>query len=181
MKRTSVTTLFFMAFTMLFAINLNAQQFSELDKSPMDAAAFPASYKESNKKIKIVYSRPSLRGRSLEKLTPMGKVWRTGANEAAELTVYEPMVLGGTKIPVGTYTFYLIPGEEQWTAVVNRALNVWGSYFYDESQDVARLKVPVQVSKGSIENFSIAFDESENSIDMYVGWGNLLLTIPFQN
>ncbi|GAL66534.1 hypothetical protein JCM19301_3012 [Jejuia pallidilutea] len=46
-------------------MNMNAQKFSELDKSPMDAAAFPRDYKVSDKLIKIVYSRPMLKGREL--------------------------------------------------------------------------------------------------------------------
>ena len=82
---------------MLLADNqINAQQFKGLDKSPMDAAAFPADYRESNKLIKIVYSRPQLKNRSLEQLAPEGKVWRTGANEAAELTLFVDMNLGGS-------------------------------------------------------------------------------------
>jgi hypothetical protein len=34
----------------------------------------------------VTYSRPLLNGRSLGELAPDGKVWRTGANEATEIT-----------------------------------------------------------------------------------------------
>ncbi len=163
----------------MLSLSVNAQEFSDLDKSPMDAASYPSSYKESDKLIKIVYSRPQLKGRSLDKLAPKGKVWRTGANEAAELTLYKDMKLGGTNVKAGTYTFYVIPGEKEWTAIINTDLNVWGSYFYNKDKDVARISVPVTVDKTSLEAFSIAFTETNNGMDMHLGWGNTRIAVPF--
>ena len=164
---------------LLVVCQLNAQQFKGLDKSPMDAAAFPADYRESNKLIKIVYSRPQLKNRSLDQLAPQGKVWRTGANEAAELTLYVDMNLGGTKVPAGTYTFYIIPNKDSWTAIINTDLNVWGSYFYKEDNDVARFEVPVMTGETPLEAFSIAFEESANGVDMFIGWDTTLVKVPF--
>ena len=82
-------TLAIMAFAMIFTTNTIAQDFGWLDKSPMDAAAYPSSYKVSEKAVRIIYSRPQLKGRSLAELAPAGKVWRTGANEAPEITFYK--------------------------------------------------------------------------------------------
>jgi hypothetical protein len=158
---------------------LNAQEFSPLDKSPMDAASFPTSYQEANKLIKIVYSRPQLKGRAVSDLAPEGKVWRTGANEAAELTLYVDMMFGGTKVPAGTYTFYVIPGEKNWTAIISKDLNVWGSYFYKQENDVARMDVPVMKGNESLEAFSIAFDKSDLGVDMFLGWGVTRVKVPF--
>lgn len=180
MKTKSIITTMAMAFAMLIALNMNAQEFAGLDKSPLDAASFPTSYKESNKLIKIVYSRPQLKGRSLEKLAPYGEVWRTGANEAAELTLYTPMKFGKTTVPAGTYTFYVIPGKKEWTAIISKDLNVWGSYFYKEENDVARLKVPVSEGKESLEAFSIAFEEAKDGVHMHLGWGTTRVAIPFK-
>ncbi|WP_034044328.1 DUF2911 domain-containing protein [Wocania ichthyoenteri] len=179
MKKLSCITTIAFAFIMLLATNVNAQEFPKMDKSPMDAAAYPASYKESNKLIKIIYSRPQLKGRDLETLAPNGKVWRTGANEAAELTLYTDMKLGNKTVKAGTYTFYIIPGEEECTAIISKDLNVWGSYFYKEANDVARLSVPLNSSEESIEAFSIAFDKADNGVNMHLGWGTARLTVPF--
>lgn len=178
MKNSTFITTIFFAFVMLLTTNVDAQKFKGLDKSPMDAAAYPASYKESNKIIKVVYSRPQLNGRELSKLAPNGKVWRTGANEAAELTLYKDMKLGGTPVKAGTYTFYVIPGDKEWTAIISTDLNVWGSYFYNKANDVARLSVPVG-SGESLEAFSIAFDKGDSSINMHLGWGTARLSVPF--
>ncbi len=179
MKTKQITTIFTLAFLMLFTVNSNAQAFKDLDKSPMDVAAFPSDYKESNKLIKIAYSRPQLKDREMSKLVPMDKVWRTGANEAAELTLYVPMMLGDTKVPAGTYTFYVIPGEKEWTAIISKDINVWGSYTYNEDNDVARLNVPVSEDSKSLEAFSIAFEEAKDGVHMHLGWGKTRVAVPF--
>jgi hypothetical protein len=179
MKKSNFIASIVVTFLMLVSFNVNAQKFKGLDKSPMDAASFPSSYKESDKLVKIIYSRPQLKGRSVGKLAPEGNVWRTGANEAAELTLYTDMMLGTTKIKAGTYTFYLIPGEEEWTAIVSTDLNVWGSYYYNQKNDVARIVVPVTDGKENLEAFSIAFEKSDDGVHMHIGWGTVRIAVPF--
>jgi hypothetical protein len=179
MKKLSIISTITMAFVMLLSMNVSAQDFEGLNKSPMDAASFPSSYKVSDKLIKITYSRPQLKGRELSKLAPNGEVWRTGANEAPELTLYIDMNLGDTKVPAGTYTFFVIPGEKEWIAIISKDLNVWGSYFYKQANDVARLKVPVTEGKDSLEAFSIAFEGADNGVNMHLGWGTTRVAVPF--
>lgn len=179
MKRLSFITLLALTFSIFTSIHSNAQKFSSLDKSPMDAAAFPASYRVSKKDIKIVYSRPQLNDRELSKLAPNGKVWRLGANEAAELTLYKDMKLGDTTVKAGIYTFYAIPGDKEWTAIISSDLNVWGSYFYNQENDVARLSVPVSYGTESLEAFSIAFTKEDNTINMHLAWGTTRVAVPF--
>ena len=179
MKKSNFMTSIAFAFLMLVSFNVSAQEFKGLDASPMDVASFPSSYKESDKLVKITYSRPQLKGRSVGKLAPEGNVWRTGANEAAELTLYTDMMLGTTKIKAGTYTFYLLPGETEWTAIVSTEINVWGSYFYNEKNDVARIDVPVSKGEESLEAFSIAFEKSDDGIHMHLGWGTVRVAVPF--
>jgi len=179
MKKTNIVTILSFAFVLLISMNATAQEFSDLDKSPMDVASFPTDYKDANKLIKISYSRPQLKGRTLDKLAPNGEVWRTGANEAAELTLYTDMNLDGKTIEAGTYTFYTIPGEKEWTAIISKDLNVWGSYFYNEANDVARITVPATTAPNSLEAFSIALSKSDNGVDMHLGWDKTRVTVPF--
>ena len=173
-----ITAIAFTLFT-FFSVNVTAQNFKGLDKSPMDAASFPADYKDSNKLIKVIYSRPQLKGRSLEKLAPKGKVWRTGANEAPEITLYTDLMLGDTKVAAGTYSLFTIPGDSEWTIIINKDLNVWGAYFYKEDNDVARLTVPTTSVKDSLEAFSIAFEKADNGTHMHLGWGTTRVAVPF--
>ena len=178
MKKTTLLTSLVFVFALLLSTNVSAQKFAKLDKSPMDAAAFPTNYKDANKSIKIIYSRPQLKGRDLATLAPNGKVWRVGANEAAELTLFSDMKLGDSNVKAGTYTFYLIPNEKEWTAIISTDLNVWGSYFYNEANDVARLSVPV-TSGDDLDAFSIVFDETDGAINMHLGWGTTRIAVPF--
>jgi len=163
---------------LVFTSNTNAQKFNELDKSPMDAASYPASYKISEKLVKIVYSRPQLNGRVLNNLAPKGKVWRTGANEAAEITFYKDVTFGDRAVKAGTYTLFTIPGESEWTIILSTAKNVWGSYFYKESEDVVRVKGITSNSEAAIEAFSIVFDGKANNANMHLGWANTIVTVP---
>ena len=154
-----------------------AQNFKGLDKSPMDIASFPSNYRVSEKVIKIIYSRPQLKGRSLEKLAPLGKKWRTGANEATEVTFYKDVVFGGAAVKAGTYTMYAIPGKTTWTVALSSQLNVWGVYFHKDENDVAKVTIPVKQTEENLDVFSIAIDE-DMTINM--GWGSTLISIPVQ-
>ncbi|MEQ3498914.1 DUF2911 domain-containing protein [Tenacibaculum sp. SSH1-16] len=176
----SILSIIVLAVALVFSNEVTAQKFANLDKSPMDAAAFPSSYRISDKKVKVVYSRPQLKGRSLAKLAPMGKVWRTGANEAAEITFYKDITFGGKKVKAGTYTLFTIPGEKEWTLILNTAKNVWGSYFYNESEDVARVIAPTSKSDETIEAFSIVFEGEDDTFNMYIGWDNIIVTVPIK-
>lgn len=158
----------------VFISQVEAQKFRGLDKSPMDAATYPGSYRVSDKAVKIIYSRPQLKGRSVSDLAPAGKVWRTGANEAPEITFYKDVTLGGKSVKAGTYSLFTIPGNDEWTVILSSDINVWGAYSYDEKSDVAR--VSGKVSQGeSLEAFSITFDDDGN---MHMGWGTVRVMVP---
>ncbi|MGB7394812.1 MAG: DUF2911 domain-containing protein [Pricia sp.] len=173
-----VCTIAFMALTMAFSTEAIAQEFSGMDKSPMDMAAYPTSYKEADKTVRVTYSRPQLKGRDLSELAPAGKVWRTGANEAPEITFYKDVNFGGKDIKAGTYSLFTIPGENEWTVALNENLNQWGSYSYEEGADVARVKVPASSDGTSLEEFSIAFKEVDKGVHMVMGWDKTRVAVP---
>ena len=177
-KSNTISTLLF-ALLMAIGSSVNAQEFRKLDKSPMDTAAFPTSYKEANKQMKVIYSRPQLKGRELSKLAPNGEVWRTGANEAPELVLYKDFNLNGTKIKAGSYSLLTIPGEKEWTIILNSDLNTWGSYYYNDKNDVARITVPTTYASDSLEAFSIVLDGEDGNIIMHIGWDTLRVSVPF--
>lgn len=171
----SIFAIVVFAITVLFTNDISAQKFSGLDKSPADISLYP---RKGNTEIKVVYSRPQLKGRALEKLAPADKVWRTGANEAAEITFYKNVVFGGKKVKAGTYTLFTIPGANEWTVILNKANNVWGAYSYDKKQDVARVKGAVSKSASVIEAFSVAIGKVDGAANLYLGWGNTIVTVP---
>ena len=68
------STILFCAFALMTSQLTFSQEFKKLDKSPMDVASFPTSYKISDKTVKVTYSRPKLKGRELSKLHQLGLV-----------------------------------------------------------------------------------------------------------
>lgn len=172
-KSTFITTCVF-AFILMISTNMNAQKFAKLDKSPLDAVLFPSSNKEPNKLIKVVYSRPQLNGRDLGTLAKNGEVWRTGANEAANITLYNDVKIGGKAVKAGEYSLFTIPGDKEWTIILNKDINVWGAYSYKEANDVIRVMAPVS-SGDSLEAFSIAFADDGT---MYLGWDTVRVAVP---
>jgi hypothetical protein len=179
MKKSNTISIFLFALLMAIGSAVNAQEFSKLDKSPMDIAAFPASYKDANKQMKVIYSRPQLKDRKLSKLAPNGEVWRSGANEAPELVLYKDFNLNGTKIKAGSYALLTIPGEKEWTIILNSDINTWGSYYYNEENDVARITVPTTYASDSLEAFSIVLDGEDGNVTLYMGWDTLRVAVPF--
>jgi hypothetical protein len=94
--------------------------------------------------IKVVYGQPSKNGRVIfGTLEPFGKVWRTGADEATEITFSKDVVFGGKPVKAGTYTLFSIPDAKTWTVILNSKLGQWGAYDYEKvkGQDVVAVKV----------------------------------------
>ena len=155
----------------------NAQKFADLDKSPHDISYYRVNRGDAPL-VKVVYGRPQLKDRDLETLAPAGKVWRTGANEATEVTFYKDVTIGDKSVKAGTYVLHTIPGANEWTVIFNSNLNVWGTYQYDEKADVARISASASTADDVIEAFSIAFSGNDNGADMVLAWGKTRVVIP---
>lgn len=126
---------------------------------------------------KVVYCRPQKKGREIfGGIVAYDKVWRTGANEATEVTFTEDIEINGKTLEAGTYALFTIPGKDEWTVIFNSALGQWGAYQYDESKDVMRVKADVQESDQMYEAFTIAFAEDGSSMMMV--WDKTMVTVP---
>lgn len=153
--------------------------FSKLDVSPLDVVLFRG---ENNEPFaRVLYSRPQTRDREIfGKLVPYGEVWRTGANEATEITLYQDMTVSGKRIKEGTYTLFTIPRENEWTIILNNSTNIWGAYDYQVEKDVARITVPVKTAKAPIEALSMSFEPIDNGAKLYIGWDDRYVEVPFK-
>src|SRR5689334_20084655 len=70
------------------------------------------------KDISVTYGRPYKKGRDIfGGLEPYGKVWRTGADAATEVTFKKDGTFGGKPVKAGTYTLFTIPNEKEWTVI----------------------------------------------------------------
>ncbi len=134
-------------------------------------------------KIEIVYSRPSLKGRSVfgtgSLLAPFGDVWRTGANGATKLTFSDPVTIGDKTIPAGSYGLFTIPGKTEWTIIINTNSKGWGSFDYKQAEDIVRFKVAPQATGTSTETFTISIDNiTAQTATISLNWGKTKVNIP---
>jgi len=112
--------------------------------------------------VKIVYCQPSARGRKmLGENEPYGQVWRTGANEATTIEFDKPVKIEGKDLPAGKYSLFTIPGENEWTIIVNKEAKQWGAYKYNEKNDALRVKVKPTKTASFVETFNIALGKDE--------------------
>ena len=130
-------------------------------------------------KVTIKYSRPNIKGRSVEKdLAPFGEVWRTGANDATVITFTDAVTLEGNPVAAGEYALFTIPGKDEWTIILNKETKQWGSYQYKQTEDVIRFKVkPIKLNEKS-ETFSIQFSNVMPSIaNLDLVWDNFKISV----
>lgn len=130
--------------------------------------------------FEIDYSRPGVKGRTIfGGIVPYGQVWRTGANQATKITFNTPVKFNGTDIPAGTYGLFTIPGEDEWTIILNTNSAQWGAYQYNEKADVARFKVePVTLSDTRLETFTIEFNHiKDESAALNLVWDATVVPI----
>jgi hypothetical protein len=83
--------------------------------------------------VRVVYSRPYKRERNnifgtkeSGAVVPYGERWRTGANEATEITVTRDVMIGGQKLAAGTYSVSTTPGPDTWKVHFNSKLGLDG-------------------------------------------------------
>jgi hypothetical protein len=151
-------------------------KFPGIQKSPTDIA-YMREGRQGPVTAKVVYSRPFKNERAIfGELVPFGKVWRTGADEATEITFYKDVMFGGKEVKAGSYALFTIPNNDSWDIILNSGLHQWGAFSYDEKMDVARTKATPQMMKDSVENFSIVFNDG----NMIMGWDKTMIAVPIK-
>lgn len=150
--------------------------------------------------LRVVYSRPYERERDpifgtkeQEALVPYGEIWRTGANEATEITVTRDVLVGAEKqrLAAGTYSLFTIPGAESWKVMVVDKLGLSGAGYFADGQftpvDVAASAVvtvtatPTAIPEADkVDQFTISFDKTgDASADMTLRWILTEVKVPF--
>lgn len=150
-------------------------------KSPIAIAK--VLHHPSDTYIKIVYGQPYKRDRDIfGQLVPYDNIWRTGANEATELTTTHDISFAGEKLEAGTYSLFTIPRENQpWTIILNEELGLWGDFDYQQEHDVLRVDVPAEQKKSVAEAFTIQFtDVVDDTTNIVLQWDQTEVRIPIK-
>lgn len=156
-------------------LQLFAQEPLKPKPSPLDLRTYKF---EDGTYIKVVYSRPHKRGRNIfGGLVPYGQVWRTGANQATEITFTQDVFFGDKSLPAGTYALFTIPNKDSWTILLNKGLGQWGAFEYNPELDVTSVQVPVMQAGEAYEPFTINFDPHQNYIDLTLIWDTTKVSV----
>jgi hypothetical protein len=120
----------------------------------------------------IDYGRPSLRGRDVWQRGVLGDtLWRTGANAATQLHTDEDLLVGGARVPAGTYTLWTATSGGGYRLVVNRQFGQWGTV-YDPTRDLVRVPLRESTLAAPVERFTIdVAPQSAGSATLELTWG----------
>src|SRR5699024_10115515 len=103
--------------------NNEKKQQTESSERKSTIAIAGITHDETSTYLKVVYGQPYKRGRVIfGDLVPYNEVWRTGANEATEMTTTKDILFNGEKVLAGTYALFTIPREGNWTIILNSDL-----------------------------------------------------------
>ena len=163
---------------LLFSLTAFGQEAVKPRPSPL--AIVSAKYKDTY--LKITYSQPSKRNREVfGQLVPFNQVWRTGANEATEITVTRDVKVNGADLKAGNYSIFTIPEKDKWTILLNSDLGLWGAYNYNTKMDVLKFDVPVvSLTDVVYESFTIIIDQKNDKADLLMAWDKTKVIIPIQ-
>ena len=138
-----------------------------------------ADYNKGELSVSVNYCRPYKKERKIfGGLVPYGEVWRTGANEATEITVNKKVKFAGKDLEAGTYTLFTIPEENSWTIILNSELGQWGAFNYAKEKDVLRVDVPVQTLNEEAEMFTVDFTEKGDTVNLLLYWDTVKVEVP---
>jgi hypothetical protein len=157
-------------FAFVIATACSAQMGGDKSKRPSPPASASCNL-GGGKTITTDYSSPRMRGRVIYgDLVPYNKVWRTGANEATTFVTTADLIVGGAKVPAGSYTIFTIPNFDKWTLIINKKTGEWGIPYKYESDELARVDMKVTKLPASVENFTIAYDTSASGCTLRIDW-----------
>jgi len=180
----------FAALTTLFALSLAVSALAQDSRGSAVATI-------GGEKVEIDYGQPKLGDRDLGELMkqlPPDRVWRAGENQVTTLTTGADLMIGGTKVPAGTYSVYVHAGEPGgWSFILNKDLGVPLGEVWAEAPDnmknepwphlgdyteaikdkeVVRAEMKSVESVSPTDPFTISFAPSGEGADLTLAWGD---------
>jgi hypothetical protein len=152
--RTTLLSLFFVLFAFATVLAQGSPRITA------ESANISIAYGQPSKKDRMIFGKKD--SQSLEKYDV---IWRTGANKSTEITFKKDGMFGGKAVKAGTYSLFTIPGEKQWTVVLNSVLGQSGAFEYDKNKDKDVLKVTVPAKKYSTVQEKLTFTVTDKSVD----------------
>lgn len=146
--------------------------------------------------VRVIYGRPYKRGRNnifgtkaSGALVPYGERWRTGANEATEITVTRDVLIGGKKLAAGTYSLSTTPGADTWSLHFNSRLGLDGLGIFANDTftpvdltptDVLVVSAPAtqRPEDKEVDQLTFDFEKTASGADMVLRWIRVEVRVP---
>ncbi len=148
--------------------------------------------------VKVTYGRPYIRNRAIfgansdteTFLVPFGQLWRTGANEATEITLTGPLMVAGQQLDAGTYSIFTVPGPARWSVRFSPQLGLDGTGamdastgqftpdVYDPSRDVLVVEVPSRATDEVVDPFTVDFEAAADGAHLVLRWERTEVRVP---
>lgn len=185
--------LFFFCTLAIVTINLSAQM--DIPASGGNPRAM-ISEEVGITSITIQYGRPDVNKREGKiygdgNLVPYGfsttnfltnkntSPWRAGANENTTITFEHDVKVEGKDIKAGTYSLHMALAADMVTLIFSNQTDAWGSFYYEEKNDVLRLNVKPVVLDKNVEWLKYEFIEhKEKYCVIAMQWEKL--SVPFK-
>lgn len=124
--------------------------------------------------ITIHYNRPYVKGREIwGALVPYGfndlgfgtsksAPWRAGADYNTTIEFTHDVTIEGNEVEAGKYAlFFALEENGSVTGILSNNTTSWGSYFYEETEDVLRFNVASKELNESTEMLTYSFDTAD--------------------
>lgn len=115
-------------------------------------------------------------------LVPYGKADRLGADEATVLLNEHPIEVGGTTLPSGAYTLYIVPSESGPSKLAfSKHISKWGIPV-DETKDAVRVDLTKEDLPESVDQLTLSIENvpagSMNGV-IKIKWEKTQFSAPF--
>jgi tetratricopeptide (TPR) repeat protein len=142
--------------------------------------------------ILIEYSRPGVNGREGKiwgQLVYKGfenqgfgnskaSPWRAGANENTTIEFSNDVMIEGQPLKKGKYGFFIAYDSLESTAIFSSNYSSWGNYYYDDREDVLRVKIKPVTIPNSVERLKYEFmDQTDTSATIALAWEKLMIPV----
>ena len=136
--------------------------------SPVDSSkkSIKAAVKGKIGKANVVinYHSPGVRKRIIwGGLVPYNDVWVTGAHSATNIIIDKPFKIEEKAIPAGKYALFTIPGENEWTIIINKNWQQHLADDYSTKDDLVRIKVKPIKKDSTLERLQYFITGSGNN------------------
>lgn len=148
--------------------------------SPLDSVSF----RLDGQTVKLCFGRPSSRGRTMigGRWVPYGQLWRTGANEPTMVHTTSAISIAGIEVGPGSYSLYTVPGETEWTIIVNSSITQWGhiaEYSYKvRQQEVGKVSIPRERTPRHVETMTFVAEPMGSEAIVFLEWERTRIAIP---